>query len=144
MNASASKNVRRYGQYQLGASAIVGWGAAQFTYIALTNDTIMMSPDSYGSWVTHFQAEWWSIPILLASIMHVMGVKINGCWRWSPLIRLIGCLVNFALFMAFIIGSGHSTLGDPMVAFGSGFAILYVWFIMLNIGDLAQSVKKWR
>lgn len=143
MNASASKNVREYGHHQLMVSVLIAWGAVYFTFAALTSDNIIMAPSIYGEWVTGFQAEYWSIPILISALVHILGVKINGMWRWSGLLRVVGCVINAAVLLSFVGGALGSSMGDPVVAFGGGFAIAYIWFTMLNIGDLSRAIKSW-
>lgn len=143
MNSSASKNVREYGHHQLMIAFIQAWGSAYFTFFALSTDTIMMSPDVYGEWVTGFQAEYWSIPLLIGALIHIAGVKINGSWRWSPALRVFGSVVISCMLSMFVYGSGTAPLGDPIVAFSSGFACIYFWFTLLNIGDLSRSIKRW-
>ena len=124
MHESASKNVVNYGQYQFITSAISAWGVLVYMYADLT----------IGIWFVH---------ILVASIIHMIGVKINGHWRWSPFVRLIGSSINAVFFCLFIGGYTIEQFGPLEVAFGSGFAIMYIWFIMLNIGDTVRAVKKW-
>ena len=143
MNASASKNIRQWGDHQLTLAVLLLWGAMYFTYIALATTEIVMSPEIYGEWVTGFQAEYWSIPMFMGSALHIAGIKINGRWRWSPLVRVAGCLLSSVMLVAFAAGAMGASMGDPVFAFGSIFAIFYVWFTVLNMGDLARSIKSW-
>ena len=36
--------------------------------------------------------------ISLAALIHALGVRINGSWRWSPALRLTGMVVHTVLF----------------------------------------------
>lgn len=36
--------------------------------------------------------------LALAALTHALGIKINGYWQWSPLLRLIGMGVHACIF----------------------------------------------
>ena len=37
--------------------------------------------------------------VSLAALVHALGVRINGRWRWSPALRLIGMSCHAVLFL---------------------------------------------
>lgn len=41
----------------------------------------------------------------VAALVHALGVRINGAWRWSPALRLTGMVVHTVLF-AFLAWRG--------------------------------------
>ena len=36
--------------------------------------------------------------ITCAALIHAAGVRINGSWRWSPVLRLFGMVIHAAMF----------------------------------------------
>ena len=62
--------------------------------------------------------------LTLAALAHSLGVRINGAWRWSPVLRLIGMAMHAALF-GFLASHGA----------GTSAAYTYSWgFILLAYG----------
>lgn len=62
--------------------------------------------------------------LTLAALIHSLGVRINGAWRWSPVLRLIGM-------------AGHATLIGYLASHGAGTSAAYTYswgFALLAYG----------
>lgn len=65
--------------------------------------------------------------ISIAALIHALGVRINGQWRWSPMLRLLG-MVAHTLMFAFLAFKG----------FGQTAGYTYGWIIgLLGMGALS-------
>lgn len=49
----------------------------------------------------------WNVPALFmaGSLVHGAGVKINGRWRWSPVLRLIGISLHTLIIGALVLAA---------------------------------------
>ena len=72
--------------------------------------------------------------VSLAALVHALGVRINGKWRWSPALRLAGMACHAALFMWLAVqGAGLS----------AGYT--YGWISgLLVYGAYSAGVDTWR
>lgn len=118
---SASKNVKKYGEYQLMSAFLTAYISAHMTYAAWVSDGGL--------------AGWWLIAGV-ASIIHMVGVKINGRHGLTPAIRLVACIVNSYIFIVLFHQIGDATYSVA----ASAFAVSNAWFVMLNIGDLSRLI----
>jgi hypothetical protein len=134
-----SQNLRRHGdsqfvfQWMMLAISMMFWAAATMT------DAPVMEADTYGVWVTSFRAEVWAASIMLASFVFLLGILINGEWRWSTALRLIGALWHVLTLGAFCAGAWGSAHGNPVVMMCLGALGVHVWFAALNLGDLGRA-----
>lgn len=110
--------------------------AVLFYARAVTTDEYVMPPGVYGEWVTSFPAEWWALSLMGASAAWIVGIVINGHWRWSPCLRLLGTgwhIVTLALFVFGAADAGADfmillSLGAACaVAVMFGWAMIDVW-----------------
>lgn len=100
----------------------------------------VMPAEVYGEWVVSFPAENWAASIMVASTVYLLGIMINGEWRGSPFLRLVGACWHIVTLTSFCIGSFGAKYGD-FFALGTGvFALVHIWFAVLNLGDLARAV----
>ena len=134
----ASHSVIEYGQAQLFLAGIMLMASTSFTIAALTTSEDVMSAAVYGADVVQFRAEAWSLPIVLASLLHLLGTKINGHWRWSPILRIIGSGLNTLFLLAFYWMAREAPDGDIIMHFNPPFTIAYGFFFAINIGDCAR------
>lgn len=49
--------------------------------------------------------------ISIAALIHALGVRINGQWRWSPMLRLVGMVVHTLMFAFLAIKGFCQTAG---------------------------------
>ena len=139
----ASRNLRKHGdsqevqQWTLLALSLAFWLRAALS------DHEVMSVSAYGEWVTAFHAEWWAGSIMLASGLYLLGIYINGNWRWSPLLRLIGASWHIATMGIFVYGAASSPDGDFIVLTSGTFCGLHIVFASWNFTDLCGSIFHW-
>ena len=135
-----SRNLRKHGdsqfvvQWMMLAISVMFWAAA------ISLDGPVMEADTYGVWVTSFDAELWAGSIMLASFLFLLGIIINGEWRWSTVLRFIGALWHVLTLGAFCIGAWGTAHGNPVVMMMLGALGVHVWFVALNFGDLRRAV----
>ena len=135
-----SQNLRKHGnsqfvfQWMMLAIAIMFWAAARLT------ETPVMEADTYGEWVTSFRAEIWAGSIMLASFIFLLGIFINGEWRWSTALRFAGALWHVLTLGVFCVGAWGTAHGNPVVMMCLGALGVHAWFLALNIGDLKRAI----
>lgn len=100
-----------------------------------------MPAEVYGEWVTSFKAETWAISLMLASFVYLLGIIINGSWKWSPALRLTGAGWHTITLGLFTVGSSAAPYGDPFALATAIFACVHAWFCWLNIMDLRRAVR---
>lgn len=66
----------------------------------------------------------------LAALLHTLGVRINGEWRWSPVLRLAGMTCH-ALIFAFLAWQGA----------GTSAAYTYTWGVALLIYGASSAAR---
>lgn len=62
----------------------------------------------------------------LAALIHALGVRINGHWRWSPVLRLAGMIVHTALF-AWLAWHGTGQTAAYTYGWGAGLLAYGAW-----------------
>lgn len=101
----------------------------------------IMAPEIYGTFVTQYPAEWWAASLMLASGAYLAGIIINGNWRWSPALRLCGSVWHVLTMALFVAGGADAKHGDVIMIWGASVLVMHVFFTVLNIGDLARTVR---
>lgn len=137
---SPSLNLRRYGQMQLGVQVISGIVWAMLCAAAGITTDYVMSPEIYGEAVTSVKAEVWTYPLLIACLTYIFGIFINGNWRWSPFLRLMGSGVQFVLLSLFGVMSFNRDSIDPFTVACFALSAFLLWCIFLNAGDAKRAV----
>lgn len=92
--------------------------------------------------MTHWPAEYWAGSLVLASTVYLLGILINGRWRWSPLLRLIGAAWHSATLVAFAWGAALAASGDFVMVSSGVFAVVHCWFVALNFCDLRVALRR--
>lgn len=115
--------------------------ALVFWIFAKLKDGPIMSPAIYGEFVTQYPAEWWAASLMLASGAYLSGIVINGNWRWSPALRLIGAGWHVATMALFVAGGMNAVHGDVIMIWGASILVVHCFFAAWNIGDLARAVR---
>lgn len=134
-----SKNLRRHGDSQLVFQCCTLVLSILFYLRAVMSDGQVMPAEVYGAWVTSFPAEWWAETIMAASTVYIVGILINGHWRWSPVLRVAGSGLHVVVMAAFVQGAFGATYGDFFVliclVMGAAHAVFLAW----NLGDLMRA-----
>lgn len=142
---SPSKNLRRFGRDQLVVQCMLAAVGFWFCVAAAVKDTDVMNPEVYGHMITSVKAEVWSWPILVVSLLYILGILINGNWRWSPVLRLFGSVFHvftLGLFAALsLLATSASVYTEPFPATAAIACGINVWFMFLNIGDTYRAIK---
>ncbi len=137
----ASLNLRKHGDSQ---SVTQWWLLAMSvgSYVAAKmNDGPVMPHEVYGEWATSFPAENWAVWLMLASFVYLIGIILNGSWRWSPLLRLIGAAWHMLTLGLFCISAMTAQFGDLFSLATGILTVLHGWFCWLNIMDLRRAVR---
>ncbi|MDH5796941.1 MAG: hypothetical protein OEZ19_00110 [Paracoccaceae bacterium] len=136
----ASIGLRRHGNAQETVSWAFFATSMIFWIVAVTRDEPIMPIANYGDAVVQYPAEWWAGSIMLATSAHLLGIIINGRWRWSPALRFCGSLWQVGTLFAFVFGAMTAEYDFFAIPCGV-FAVVYVWFLGWNTVDLARVVR---
>jgi hypothetical protein len=137
----ASLNLRLHGDSQ----AVTQWWLLAMSigsYVAakLSDDPVMPGI-IYGDWATSFPAESWAVWLMLAGFIYLAGILINGAWRWSPALRLIGAAWQMMTLGLFSVSAFTAQFGDLFSLATAILTVLHGWFCWLNIMDLRRAVR---
>ena len=138
----ASRNLRRHGNGQLWFQFPLLAMSFAFWALAVTTDDPVMTPVMYGHWVTSFPSEFWALSIMAAATIFIAGILINGNWRWSPSLRLLGASWHVFTMGAFALGA-LSVGNNAMMAISTTFAGVHLCFVGLNFTDLIGAILRW-
>lgn len=136
MKHYVSPNLRRHGdsqevvQWMFLAIATAFWAATWF------KTGPVMRPETYGDWIVLWPTRFWAGSLMLASGVYLMGIIINGRWRWSPLLRLMGAVWHFGTLTAFAAGASEAPYGENLMISSAVSACVHLWFAYLNLADL--------
>jgi hypothetical protein len=136
-----SINLRKHGDSQFVMQMMMLGISVMFWVAAKVTTEPVMQADTYGMWVTSIPAEVWAGSIMLAAFVFLMGVIINGEWRWSPSLRLAGALWHVVTLGLFCIGATGTAHGSPVVLMCAGALGVHLWFSWLNLGDLRRAMR---
>jgi hypothetical protein len=134
-----SKNLRKHGDSQTVLQMCLFGLSLLFALAAIMQDDAIMPSEVYGEWVTQYPAEWWAFLIMGASIVYLIGIVINGHWRWSPVFRTAGAAAHVTVFAAFVKGAYGAIYGDFFVLICLVIGICHAVFLAWNIADLARA-----
>jgi hypothetical protein len=99
-----------------------------------------MAPDQYGNLATTYEIEAMASVQFSAAMLFCIGLLINGRWRWSSVLRLIGAGVVTALCAALAYGSLLAPDGWPFAVYLVGFAGYGAIVIWWNLVDLRAAI----
>lgn len=99
-----------------------------------------MAPDQYGQLATSYEIEAMAAVQFTAGLMVCIGLLINGRWRWSPALRLVGSIVIGALCAALGWGSVLAPDGWPFSVYLIGFAAFAAVVAWWNLVDLRAAI----
>ena len=140
----ASKNLRRHGDSQTVFQIMLLGMAFVFWVFAKIKTGPIMDAKIYGAFVAQFDAELWAASLMLASGAYLAGILVNGQWRWSSALRLLGAAWHVATMALFVAGGMNAVHGDVIMIWGASILIVHLFFVMWNIGDLWRAVFKWQ
>ena len=77
---------------------------------------------------------------MAASTAYLLGVIINGKWRWSPVLRVAGASWHVITLAAFVLSAFGAEFGDFMVLASGVFCGVHTVFLWWNIRDMLDAV----
>ena len=137
----SSQNLRKHGDSQAVVQGAFLLLAILFFIAAKLKDRPVMPAEVYGDWVVSIDAEAWAASIMLASVVYIVGIVVNGNWRWSPALRVVGALWHVFTLGAFTIGSGAAIYGDNFALGCFVFMLVHGMFVYWNACDLWRAIK---
>lgn len=104
-----------------------------------------MSPSVYGNLAYQVEAETWAWAFMITSMIYMLGIHINGRWKWSPSLRLVAAAGLFMMNMFLGVSAFIGQIVDPNF-YGSfvcyyaliHFCRLYLHFMKLNYDDVMR------
>jgi len=76
----------------------------------------------------------------ISGLIHMAGVRINGSWRWSPVLRLIGMLGHLGgIGSLWVIGEITAKSAGYTYGFLTGCLVMVVWMIVLDVVRAAKN-----
>lgn len=88
----------------------------------------LMYPQQFGDLAVSGEVEAWAGMQLCGSLFMAFGLLINGRWRWSPALRLVGSVIVAALTSVLSYSASTASEGAAFMVYCSGFSTLG-WFV---------------
>ena len=123
---TAYKLARHKGVHVAFAAMALFYGFAFFTLAAVGIN--LMFPQQFGELAVSGEVEAWAGMQLCGSLFMAFGLLINGRWRWSPALRLVGSVIVAALTSVLAYSASTATEGAAFMVYCSGFSALG-WFV---------------
>lgn len=99
-----------------------------------------VAPTDYGDLATSFEIKAMAGVQMAGAMAVLMGLLINGHWRWSALLRLSGCSVIVALCLMLAASSFMAENGWPVGIYCTGFAGFGLAVAWWNLVDFRAAV----
>lgn len=98
--------------------------------------TQAMVPQVYGQRAYQVDASIWAMLFMSSNAVTLRGLQINGRWKYSPLLRIVGYTSLSLLFVVLIVSSLTAPYGVPIW----GISLLYflpttLWFLKIAVQD---------
>lgn len=139
MNVSFKLSRHKSAQTAFGALALFyGFG---FFGAAMAGWDAMM-PQQFGELAVSAEVEAWAGMQFCASVMLALGLLVNGRWRWSPALRMVGAGVIAALCAVLSLSAFTAPEGTAFFIFCTGFAVFGGVVAWWNLVDL-RSAMMW-
>jgi hypothetical protein len=136
-----SQNLRKHGDSQTQVQIAFLLMGIAFWVMAKSTDEPIMSSRAYGDLIGSYPAELWAASVMLASAVYLAGIIINGIWRGSAILRLIGALWHVITLSLFAWGGFHAPEGKHLFAWSAVALFLHGRFLIWNLGDFARAIR---
>ena len=105
--------------------------------LALPGDTLASSPAFRGFLQFGWDEAAVAVPLALIASMRMAGLYINGNWRRSPLLRLVGAVAGTGIFvwLGMTFAMPYLILGEPALTTGAGV------YLTLGVFDLLAAYR---
>ncbi len=67
---------------------------------------------------------------VVAGVIHATGVRINGRWAWSPLLRVIGMTVHALLVTFILLATAKNSYAGPLFVVITEFPIAIIFWLL--------------
>lgn len=102
-----------------------------------------MAPGQYGEMAVSFEIEAMAGVQLCGAMFVCIGLLINGRWRWSAAMRLVGTTIICVLLAGLGYSSAQAPNGWPFTVYlvgFIGFGLIVAWW---NLVDLRAAISFW-
>lgn len=97
--------------------------------LALPGDTLGDSPSFAGFLTAGLNEQALIMPLTLVAVMRMSGLYINGAWRRSPILRMVGAVIGAAVFLALAILFTVPYATGVQSSLSTGPAVYFVLFV---------------
>lgn len=137
----SSRNLRKFGQIHWFVWFAFLALAAEFWTAGRLLDDEVMDTATYGDFITRWPAEMWAGAIEAGLAVGGVGMIINGSWRWSPVLRLVGAIWNVTILVAMIISAWHAANGLALVLWGTIAIGMWLCLLFWGLCDVVLAVR---
>jgi len=137
----ASRSLRRFGGIQAFVQMHFLVMGLAFWLVARSFDTPIMDAEVYGPFIGSYPAEWWAASVILASFLFMAGITINGRWRWSAGLRLLGAFWHVLTLSAFAHGGWTAPQGLHLLIWACVALSMHLFLLWWNLGDFSQAIR---
>ena len=99
-----------------------------------------VSPADYGDTAVGFEIEAMAGMQLSGALLMLIGLMINGRWRWSALVRLIGAAVITSLCALLAWSAVSAPNGWPVAIYCTGFMLMGATVCWWNLVDFRAAI----
>lgn len=78
----------------------------------------------------------------LAGLAHALGVRINGYWRWSPVLRFVGMGVHASCFL-YLAWAGLGQTAGYTYGWGAAMALAGAWSAGRDMKRAYKGADEW-
>ena len=82
-----------------------------------------------------------SLFLMVSALVHGAGVKINGRWRWSPALRLVGMTGHLSVVTALAVNSALSPVWTAATPGYSAWSVLFFVGWLATLRDFVRAVE---
>lgn len=97
--------------------------------LTLPGDTIEGSPSFAGFVMAGLTEQALILPLTLVATMRMTGLIINGAWRRSPILRMIGAVVGAAIFLSLAFLFSIPYFAWTQTSLSTGPSVYFILFV---------------
>ena len=99
-----------------------------------------MDPGQYGGIAVSFEIEDMAGLQMCGAAMIACGLMINGRWRWSAALRLVGVLIVMPLLLGLAYSAGMAANGWPVTVYLLVFTATMAPLVWWNLVDVRAAI----
>lgn len=104
------------------------------------------------AWTDGHAIFWWSeggrrfslhvsLFLTVSALVHGLGVKINGNWRWSPALRMVGMSGHLSVMLWLAIDSALAPTWTAATPGYSAWSVLFFVGWLATLRDLVRAIE---